>query len=74
MRLIIIPIDKKISIDGISYNSVDVSWVPLNVHALQWYDTYGEIEYTDGTPNEIIEEQILHIKKLLVSDFNSKIR
>jgi phenylalanyl-tRNA synthetase beta subunit len=29
---------------------------------------------TTTLTNEIIEEQILHIKKLLVSDFNSKIR
>ena len=27
---------------------------PANVHALQWDETSGHIEFTDGAPNEII--------------------
>ena len=58
MKITIIPIDKHIRIDDNSLSQIkeDMTWVPTNIHALQWYDTFGEIEYNDGTPNEIIEE------------------
>ena len=58
MRLTIIPSDKAIGINGefISNIGEDLSWVPSNIHAVQWYDTWGEIEYNDGSPNEKIEE------------------
>ena len=54
MRLIIIPEDTMISIDGYFINECDMSWVPeftgnytgvsQKVHAVQWYDDHGEIE------------------------------
>lgn len=58
MRLTIIPVDKTIVVDGQGYSgiSTDWSWVPSNVHAVQWYGSSGEIEYNDGTPNETIKE------------------
>lgn len=58
MRLIIIPSDKFISIDGQGLLDIeqDLSWIPSDVHAVQWYDTWGEVEYNDGSPNERIEE------------------
>lgn len=58
MRLTIIPSDKAIGINGefISNIGEDLSWVPSDIHAVQWYDTWGEIEYNDGSPNEKIEE------------------
>lgn len=58
MRLTIIPSDKAIGIDGEFFLNIgeDLSWIPSNVHALQWYDTWGELEFNDGSPNEKIEE------------------
>lgn len=58
MRLTIVPSDKFIAIDedGLLNIQQDFSWIPSNVHAVQWYDTWGEVEYNDGTPNERIEE------------------
>ena len=58
MRLTIIPSDKAIGIDGEFLLNIgeDLSWIPSNVHALQWYDTWGELEFNDGSPNEKIEE------------------
>jgi hypothetical protein len=58
MRITILPTDKYISIDnqGLLNIQEDLSWIPINVHAVQWYDTWGEIEYNDGNPNERIEE------------------
>jgi hypothetical protein len=72
MRLIIIPVDKLISIDGqgISQIQQDFSWIPSNVHAVQWYETWGEVEYTDGLPNEKIEE--LGIYEQAVDTYNNE--
>lgn len=57
MRLTIVPSDKAIIVDGQAYSGIttDWSWCPENVHALQWYDTWGEIEHSDNSPNEKIE-------------------
>jgi hypothetical protein len=72
MRLIIIPSDKLISIDGQGILQIqqDFSWIPSNVHAFQWYETWGEIEYTDGSLNEKIEE--LGIYEQAVDTFNNE--
>lgn len=63
MRLTIIPIDNKVGIDEEFFGSLDLSNcnIPSNVHALQWYETEGEIEFItnpDRTKpqNEIISE------------------
>lgn len=58
MKLTIVVQDKTIIVDGnglVGINT-DMSWIPENVHAVQWYDTWGEVEYNDGTNNERIEE------------------
>jgi hypothetical protein len=74
MKLTIIPSDKIICIDGqcISEIQQDLSWIPTNIHALQWYDTYGEVEYNDGSPNEKIEE--LGIYQQAVIDYQNEIQ
>jgi hypothetical protein len=66
MKLIIIPVDTTISIDGESIEGCDVSWipeftgdysgVPQKVHALQWYDDHGEIELVTNDSNIKITE------------------
>lgn len=40
--------------DGEGHIDLDLSSVPTNIHALQWYGSEGEIEYNDGTNNELI--------------------
>jgi len=72
MRLAIIPSDKIIFIDGEHLYDIkqDLSWIPSSIHAVQWYDTWGEIEYIDGSPNERIEE--LGIFEQAVLDFNNE--
>jgi hypothetical protein len=74
MRITIIPSDKTIGIDGDFLLSIqqDISWVPENIHAFQWYNTWGEVEYTDGSPNERIEE--LGIYQQAVIDFNNELK
>ena len=72
MRITLIPSDKTIGIDNEFYHDIeqDFSWIPSNIHAVQWYDTWGEVEYSDGTPNERIEE--LGIFEQVVVDFNNE--
>lgn len=66
MRLIIIPEDTMISIDGEPITGCDVSWIPefvgditgvsQKVHAVQWYDDHGEIELVTKDSNIEITE------------------
>lgn len=64
MRLTIIPSDSFVSVDADgSHGPLDLSTcgIPADVHALQWYDTRGWIEFRDDedpftpkAPNEDI--------------------
>jgi len=50
----IVPTDATVVIDGVGYNPVDMTGIPLTVHAIQWYGATntGRIEYKqlpDGT-------------------------
>ena len=65
MRLTIIPVDGFVCVDNVSkFQPLDLSncGIPSTVHALQWYDTKGWIEFADDgdpftpkPPNELIE-------------------
>lgn len=54
MRLTIIPIDAAVYKDEVVYTRLDMSSVPSDVHALQWFGADGWIEFTDGRANEAI--------------------
>ncbi len=56
MRLTIIKDDKTVIKDLVPVTVTDVSYIPANVHAVQWYDSKGEVEYNDGTANLEISE------------------
>jgi hypothetical protein len=65
MKLTIIPIDSFVAVDGNGlHQPLDISncGIPTHVHALQWLETKGWIEFDDSQdpfspklPNEIIE-------------------
>ena len=61
MRLSIIPCDKAVYIDGLSYIDIDMTWIPeiegKKVHAVQLYNGEGEVEFVGNFEN-------LKIKKL----------
>jgi hypothetical protein len=59
MRLTIIVSDGSVYKDGMSYNRLDFSdcEIPINIHALQWQETFGWIEFADNRENE----QITHL-------------
>ena len=75
MRLTITPSDFTVYIGGVPYFPLDMSSVPSNVHALQWFDTSGWIEYTNA-PNENITElpswAITCVEEWEVADYRRK--
>ena len=54
MRLTIIPSDGAVYKDGVCYSGLFWAGTPIDVHALQWVDVEGWIEFKISTPNEII--------------------
>jgi hypothetical protein len=56
MRLTIVPADGAVYVDSASYSDLDLSFIPSDVHALQWYDTYGELEFK----RSFVNGQIVH--------------
>lgn len=52
MRLIIVVDDGFVSVDDEGYEKIDLGQLKQNnIHAIQWYETYGQIEYRDASPN-----------------------
>lgn len=47
LRATIIPSDKFCSVDGVSFVGVDMTNVAADVHAMQWFGTWGEQELLD---------------------------
>lgn len=52
MKLTIIPSDGAVYENGVCYSDLTWDGTPIDVHALQWYDDHGWIEFNDGKPNE----------------------
>ena len=50
MKLTIIPIEGKVKLDSQSFENLDLTScnIPQDIHALQWKDTSGWIEYTSA--------------------------
>jgi hypothetical protein len=47
MRVTIIPCDRLVIVDGVAKRDLDLSFM-ADVHAVQWYDTWGDVERTDA--------------------------
>lgn len=54
MKLTIIPSDGAVYENDVCYLSLTWNGTPVDVHALQWQDVKGWIEYNDGKLNEDI--------------------
>tara|TARA_R110002020_G_scaffold172416_1_gene362778 strand:+ start:1639 stop:1890 length:252 start_codon:yes stop_codon:yes gene_type:complete len=65
MRVTIVKQDETVTKDGVSHIEIDMSDLPNNVHAIQWYDTVGDVEYIDETQSEIV-----HIRNEEITDFS----
>lgn len=55
MRLTIIPSDSSVYVDGVCYHDIDLTWIPeidgKIVHAVQWFDNKGHIEFVSRDEN-----------------------
>jgi hypothetical protein len=58
MRVTIIPSDGFVSVDNEGYSDLDLSFMDSDIHALQWYDTDGEIERQDNRGRIVANEEI----------------
>jgi len=50
MRLVITDQENnmmQVGIDGVFYGDLNGTQLAQNIHAVQWYDTHGEVEYKD---------------------------
>ena len=56
MRVTIIPGDKWIRKDDVSENLPEWNFDDSNIHAIQWYEDHGEIEWKNPQRNEIITD------------------
>lgn len=58
MKLTIITENNQVGIDGYFYEDLNLSTanIPTNIWALQWNNSQGHLEYTDGQLNETINE------------------
>ena len=63
MRLTIIPADGAVYKDALSYSGLDLSFVPADIHALQWYDTYGEVEFK----RQLVDGQVVHPQNEIIT-------
>jgi hypothetical protein len=55
MKITIIPEDKVVCQEGTCYGPLIWEGTPSDIHAIQWKDSKGWIEYEDGKPNEDID-------------------
>jgi len=53
MRVSIIKDDGTVLKDGVAYIDLDLSALPSEFHALQWYDTKGDVESKDADGNPV---------------------
>lgn len=58
MRLTILPVDGSVGKDGLFYLNLNLTScaIPGDVHALQWQDVAGWIEFKEPVPNQPITE------------------
>jgi hypothetical protein len=54
MKLTIVADDGAVGIDGKFFSKLDLSQLDSTIHAVQWYEEHGEVEYKErienGTP------------------------
>jgi hypothetical protein len=58
MRVIIIPKDGFVSVDGEGHGDLDLKFMDASIHAIQWYGSEGEIEREDAEGKIIENEKI----------------
>lgn len=65
MRLTIIPEDGMVKIDGTAAFGIDMTGIDPAIHAVQWYDTHGEVEWKQTATTEQHNETIESVDQFL---------
>jgi hypothetical protein len=60
MKLTIIKDDGAIYKDGVAYLNLNLNEMPTDIHALQWNNDGGNIEYVEGT-DHVLNEKITEL-------------
>jgi hypothetical protein len=63
-RITVVKGDGLIIVDKEGYNGIDLSFLDPNIHAIQWYDTWGEIERKDERNRHLPNEEITSLGSL----------
>ncbi len=58
MRVIAIPEDGFVSVDGEGHSGIDLSFMSSDIHALHWFGEDGEIEIEDSR-GRIVENRVI---------------
>jgi len=58
-RLTIVPVDTVCTIEGVSFDGVDMTSLAPNIHAVQWYGTSGEVEIKDPVTGKMQRNEII---------------
>ena len=59
MRVTIIPVDGSVSVNGVGFGGLDLSFIDASVHAVQWYETHGEIEVKDPVTGRMVANEVI---------------
>ena len=59
MRLTIVPVDGAVSVDGKGFGGLDLPFMDASVHAVQWYETHGEIERKDPITGRMVANEVI---------------
>lgn len=57
MRVSIIPDDGVVCVDGVCFSEIVLSALPANIHAVQWYGEFGEVEFRPQLQEGVIGKQ-----------------
>lgn len=57
-RITVIKPDGTIIVNGEGYTGLDLSFLDADIHAIQWYDTEGEVERVDQRGRHLANEEI----------------
>jgi len=63
MRLTIIRNDGFVSVNNEGFSDLDLSFMDAGIHAVQWYETEGEVERRDNRGRIIANEEITSIEQ-----------
>jgi hypothetical protein len=59
MRATIVSEGGVVNVDGVIFGGLDLSFMDASVHAVQWYETHGEIEVKDPVTGRMIANEVI---------------